>query len=578
VSNFDDWVVARTAVGTIADTDLFPIVDDPAGTPSTKKVTAADLATYVQDGISATGRTVRTPEQDGAAGDALVLHDAAITNGDATLTSATAVFTGRSGESVWVAGAGAAGALLSTTIASVTNATTVELNTTASTTVTNAQALVGTNDTSALNTWLARGASNIELRVTPGAVYAHSGVLSVTTKTDVLLTGKGARFVAPVQATSGFKFFDHVGFEIRGLEVAMHPEPTTRGTTEDHYGLFFQGVENFEFHDLHAEHSHAAGILLLGCTDGRGYNTTSVRTRADGLHFTGGSARIRWYNHRSQGVEDDSVAIVSYDTATVCSDIKVYGARSWYPKTAGRCFVVVGGDDCWYYDFEGHGSLQAGLYFACESSFESHTVTNSGAVGGRLVNCVRSASFDHPAIFVYNGRTGTTNDNITFLDVEVVDSGSQPTSYAAVGVGNDAGSGGDNERITMGATGQPIVISGTYWPPSTKYDSGQTPATSSLVLQARTLPQMYLGNLEQDPGSLADGATSSGASVTVTGVTAAGSVVLGVTHTGANGTNAGLRFSGQVSGNDTVRVYATNTSGGAIDIGNGYWHVVATDI
>jgi hypothetical protein len=525
-------------------------------------------------------RTVRTPEQDGAAGDALVLTDAAITSGDATLTSATAVFTGRSGESVWVAGAGAAGALLSTTIASVNSATSVELNTTAGTTVTNAQALVGTNDTSALNTWLARGASNVELQATPGAVYAHAGVITMDTKSDVLLVGEGARFVAPVANTSAVNFIDVAGLEIRGLEAGMHPEPSSRGSTGDHYGMYFESCTALELHDLHVFHCHAAGILLLNCDDVRGYNSSAVRTRADGLHFTGGSSRVRWFNHRSMGVEDDGVAVVSYTAATpssLCRDIKVYGARTWYPKTAGRGFTVVGGDDCWFYDFEAHGTLQAGLYFAAEGSFDTHRVTNSGAVGGRVVNCVQSASFDHPAIFVYNGQPTLTNDNITFLDIEVVDSGSQPTSYAAVGVGNDAGSGGDNERITMGSTGQPIVVTGTYWPPSTKYDSGQTPATSNLVLQARTLPQVYVGALSQDPANITAGSTIT-ASVTVTGVTAAGSVVLGVSHSGTNATTDGLEFWGQVSAADTVRVYCRNNSGGAIDIGSGQWNVVATDI
>jgi hypothetical protein len=529
-------------------------------------------------------RTVRTPEQDGAAGDALVLADAAITASDATLTSASAVFTGRSGESVWVAGAGAAGALLSTTIASVNSATSVELNTTAGTTVTNAQALVGTDDTTALNTWLARGASNVELQATPGAVYAHTGVITMNTKSDVLLVGEGARFVAPVADTSAINFLTVDGLEIRGLEAGMHPEPATRGSTGNHYGMYFESCTDLELHDLLVFHCHAAGMLFLNCDDVRGYNSAAVRTRADGLHFTGGSSRVRWYNHRSMGVEDDGVAVVSYTAATpssLCRDIKVYGARSWYAKTAGRCFTIVGGDDCWFYDFEGHGSLQAGLYIAAEGSFDTHRVTNSGAVGGRLVNCVRSASYDHPAIFVYNGQSGLTNDNITILDVEVVDSGSQPTSYAAVGVGNDAGSGGSNTRITMGSTEQPIVISGTSWPPSTKYDSGQTPAVSNLVIQARTPPYLYTGYLAGDnPTSLAAGDIYT-TTVTngLTGVTLGGAVVLGVAHDGTNANTSGLRYWGHVSANDTVRVYVQNTNGaGTIDIGSGQWNVVVTDI
>lgn len=534
-----------------------------------------------------TGRTVRTPEQDGAAGDALVLTDAAITSGDATLTSATAVFTGRSGESVWVAGAGAAGALLSTTISSVNSATSVELAATASTTVTNAQALVGTDDTSAINTWLARGASDVELRVTPGAVYAHSGTVSMTSKSNVLLTGRGARFVAPVQATSGFKLVTIAGLEVDGLEVGMHPEPTSRGNSEEHIGLFLSGVtasaagKPSEVRAVTATHSHTVGIMVFDCSDLVLRDTAGIRTRADSLHITEGSTRIRSYNHRAAGHEDDAVAVVSYDSGTVCSDIRVFGARCWYPKTVGRCFTIVGGDDVWFYDFEGHGSLQAGLYLGCEPTedHETHPVTNSGAVGGRLVNCVRDASFDHPAIFVYNGRSGFANDNITILDVEVVDSGSQPASYAAVGVGNDAGSGGTSTRVTMGSTQQPIVVSGTQWPPSTKYDSGQTPATSNLVLQARTPPSWYIGWASYAGGTVNAGDTITATVTTgLTGVTVSGSVVTGVMLSGTNAGSNGMRYWGHPSANDTVRVYAENTSGGNITLGSGQWNVTATDI
>jgi hypothetical protein len=65
--------------------------------------------------------------------------DGAITSGDNTYTSATAQFTADDvGKSIVVAGAGASGADLSTTIASYTSATEVELTASASTTVSNA--------------------------------------------------------------------------------------------------------------------------------------------------------------------------------------------------------------------------------------------------------------------------------------------------------------------------------------------------------------------------------------------------------------------------------------------------------
>jgi len=43
----DKKITALTALASLADVDLFAVVDDPSGTPVTKKITASDVATYV---------------------------------------------------------------------------------------------------------------------------------------------------------------------------------------------------------------------------------------------------------------------------------------------------------------------------------------------------------------------------------------------------------------------------------------------------------------------------------------------------------------------------------------------------
>ena len=87
----------------------------------------------------------------GAKGDMRFVVDAAMTSGSTTVTSATIAFTSADvGKSVRVAGAGAAGADLYTTVSSVTNGTTAILAASASTPVSSAWIRVATDDTAAI--------------------------------------------------------------------------------------------------------------------------------------------------------------------------------------------------------------------------------------------------------------------------------------------------------------------------------------------------------------------------------------------------------------------------------------------
>lgn len=94
---------------------------------------------------------VVTPQMFGAKGDAKISGTGAITSGDNTLTDSSATFTSDDvGKTIVVVGAGAAGAALTTTIASRNSGTSVELTAAASTTVTSATYVFGTDDTDAL--------------------------------------------------------------------------------------------------------------------------------------------------------------------------------------------------------------------------------------------------------------------------------------------------------------------------------------------------------------------------------------------------------------------------------------------
>ncbi|MHA3054664.1 hypothetical protein E0H77_12485 [Acinetobacter sp. ANC 4633] len=91
----------------------------------------------------------------GGKGDAISGADGAITSGAATFTSSSASFVSTDvGKAIEVNGAGSSGAPLLTTISAFNSATSVTLAVNASTTVSEATYTYGTDNTSAINSWL----------------------------------------------------------------------------------------------------------------------------------------------------------------------------------------------------------------------------------------------------------------------------------------------------------------------------------------------------------------------------------------------------------------------------------------
>lgn len=130
---------------------------DASGSAASAVATHAADTTSVH-GIEDTSLLATRPEwrfdvtEYGAVGDAQVVADGAITATDKTLTSASSLFTSDDvGKSISIKGAAATGiTTLVTTIASFNNAGSVELTDAASTSVTGAVVIWGTDDTSAI--------------------------------------------------------------------------------------------------------------------------------------------------------------------------------------------------------------------------------------------------------------------------------------------------------------------------------------------------------------------------------------------------------------------------------------------
>lgn len=143
--------------------DAFASTEDPrfgqiagvtmSGTPAAGRglaLTGSAAASWADS--EGTGAWIFNIRSRGAVGDGKIVTDGAMTSGSAVLTSATAPFVpGDVGKVIQVKGAAATGVTtLVATIASYTSATSVTLSASASTTVTSAQVMWGTDDTAAI--------------------------------------------------------------------------------------------------------------------------------------------------------------------------------------------------------------------------------------------------------------------------------------------------------------------------------------------------------------------------------------------------------------------------------------------
>ena len=135
----------------------------------------------------------------GAKADFQQLADGAITTGTASFTSATAGFSagaapaGSVGKLVDIVGAGAAGAVLHSSISAFVNSTTVTLANNAGTTVSGANFDVGTDNAAAINSAIAAGCTanqNSEIYIPAGGVFGVTKI-NMTGLSGCMLFGDG---------------------------------------------------------------------------------------------------------------------------------------------------------------------------------------------------------------------------------------------------------------------------------------------------------------------------------------------------------------------------------------------------
>ena len=199
----------------------------------------------------------------GAKGDARIVHDAAMEGGSAKLVSTNAHFTAADvSQSVFVAGAGAKGGPLSSTIKAVGNPQSVELADVASNTVSGVSLTIGTDDTTAIKRAIEAAA------VHGGTVYFPAGIYRTMRQVEVAASNIRLRG----DGDASVIYNSHMNFY--GYSKEKHLEGGWTGDRVVFIGTTNQPISNIEIDHLQVRNNgdtwvHASigqPIVMTGAT------------------------------------------------------------------------------------------------------------------------------------------------------------------------------------------------------------------------------------------------------------------------------------------------------------------------
>ncbi len=191
-------------------------------TPSATQTVVQPSGTQLNINTACIGTDVRNIKGCfGAKGDMAIIGGCTMANGAISVACSSGSFTSADiGKSFYLQGAGAAGASLSSTIASVTNSTTVVLANMASTTVSGSGAVYGSDDTTALQNALNLQRSIGGALYLPAGNYLHHG-LNVTGQNSKIYgdnIGASQLFAIAVTNPGRINSATTVGFDASGSQ------------------------------------------------------------------------------------------------------------------------------------------------------------------------------------------------------------------------------------------------------------------------------------------------------------------------------------------------------------------------
>jgi hypothetical protein len=413
--------VLQIVTGTAAATPTIPTI--PAARVALARIDIPANATTITTGqivdkrVFLLGATV-SPESYGAVGDCKYVTDGAMTSASAVLTSAIGPFSaGQVGKVACVKGAGAAGATLLTTVASYQSPTQVTLSATAGTTVSGAEAAVGTDDQTALQNALNGLNAGQTLLLTAGKSYLHSSYLTMSVANSGLDGNLSGTLIGVTENACALKV-NAANIRVVDLLIFL-PGTSVRVGNLEASSLYVNQVSGFYGSRITVQ---TGTFGLIGATDFEVLDVVVRSTLADGVHMTNGCKNGKVVRPTVIKPGDDGVAVVSYTTdATICSNIEIRSPRIW-GQTFGRGATCVGGTDITFTDIQVYGSYGAGVYFAQENSaWVTYPITRVRALGGRLSFSNRDASVDHGAVMIFGEATSGLLSGVEVSDMIIED-------------------------------------------------------------------------------------------------------------------------------------------------------------
>jgi hypothetical protein len=294
------------------------------------------------------------------------------------------------------------------------------------------------DDTAALQRALDAGGS---LVLPAGRTFVHTDVLKVR-RAGTRLLGGGVLLAANEERSSVWIAAADVVVDGPTFRVR---QTTRRWVAAEQMKICLLRYPGIILRNVVVDGAAAAGIYVGGAYDYLISDVLVEKTRADGIHQTGGAHDGRVLRAVVRNAGDDSVAVVSYrDDAAPCHDIVIESPRS-FDNVGGRAFSVVGGHDIRWTDVYADRSDSAAMYVSSEGApYYTASTQRVTVIRGTLRRSNKNPSVDHGAVVVYCGDSGATVGEVTMSDLTIIDT--RVTAHTNVRIRRAAGAVG---RVTM---------------------------------------------------------------------------------------------------------------------------------